>query len=218
MLAASAVVLLGLAFGLVQLTRSATQAAAPAPAHRAADTPATPVPTAAPAAPAAPPLAAAREPSPAAAPPRGRIAAPALPTLSPAPAGFARAELKRDANGHLVPIVPFQDLRAQIPRTDAPMKACIERAGVRASGKATLSFTVAARAGKLVVEATSVQDEDTLAAYPELLECMHRTANALVLDDKPIPELGTPIYVRRHIRLDNGVLAENSFFNFSYNP
>ena len=79
-------------------------------------------------------------------------------------------------------------------------------------------FTVATRNGQLAIEATSVQDEDTLAGFPELLDCMHRTAYALMLDNKPIPELGTPIYVRRHVRIDNGALAENTFFDFSYNP
>ncbi|HEX7840866.1 MAG TPA: hypothetical protein VF469_25485, partial [Kofleriaceae bacterium] len=105
-------------------------------------------------------------------------------------------------------------------RTDAAMKTCIERSGQRPTGKATLSFTVAARGGKLVIETTSVDDQDTLADYPDLLDCMHRTASALapVLAGKPIPELGTAIYVRRHVRLDSGALVDNSFFNFSYNP
>lgn len=98
------------------------------------------------------------------------------------------------------------------------MQACIERSGQLPTGKATLSFTVVAKHDKLVIDTTGVQDEETLAGYPELLACMHQTANALVLDGRAVPELGTPIYVRRHVRLDNGVLAEDSVFNFSYNP
>lgn len=141
-----------------------------------------------------------------------------VPELAPAPVGFGRPELKRDANGRLVPIIPVTELRAQIHHTDAAMQACIARSGQRPTGKATLSFTVAAKDGRLVVETTGVQDEETLTGYPELLECMHRTANALVLDGRPVPELGTPIYVRRHVRVEGGVLAENSIFNFSYNP
>src|SRR4029079_12597047 len=101
-------------------------------------------------------------------------------------------ELKRDANGHLVPIVTMKDLRAQIDRTTAPMQACIQRSGALPTGKATLSFTVATRNGQLAVETTGVQDDDTLAAYPDLLDCMHRTANALVLDGKPAPHAGPP--------------------------
>jgi hypothetical protein len=150
--------------------------------------------------------------------PRGPAALAARqPELAPAQAGFDR-ELKRDANGHLVPMIPVKELREQLAVTAAPMQACIERAGTHVTGKATLSFTVAARNKKLVIETTGVQDDDSLAAYPELLECMHQTANAFVLDGHPVPELGTPIYVRRHVRLDNGVLAENSIYNFSYNP
>jgi hypothetical protein len=110
-----------------------------------------------------------------------------------------------------------QELRDQLHLTDAPMKACIERSAKRPTGKATLSFTVAAKNNKLVID-TGVQDEETLAEYPDLLECMHQTAKVLVLDGYSVPELGTPIYVRRHVRLEDGVLAENSIFNFSYDP
>jgi len=209
-------VVLALGIGLFRLTRGDPPAPAPAAAIRAPAPP--PAPAALAAAPAAPPPAvrpgAARE-SLAATAPRGRFSAPAQPALG-APIGSR--ELKRDANGHLVPIVTMNDLRAQIHLTDGPMQACIQRSGALPTGKATLSFTVATRNGQLAVETTGVQDDDTLAAYPDLLDCMHRTATALVLDGKPIPELGTPIYVRRHVRLDNGALVENTFFDFSYNP
>jgi hypothetical protein len=49
---------------------------------------------------------------------------------------------------------------------------------------------------------------------------MHRTAGALapVLEGKPIPELGTPIYVRRRVQVDGGALVDNSYVNFSYAP
>ncbi len=217
-LAAAFVIVLALAIGLVWLTRSATQAAPPpAPVHR---------PTAIPEAPAgeppasgAPPIAT-REAHPAgdAITPRGPSAMSAKrPDLAPAQVSFSR-ELKRDANGRLVPIIPLNELRAQLHVTDAPIQACIERSGKRPTGKATLSFTVAASHDKLIIETTGVQDEDTLAGYPELIECMHQTAKLLVLDGYAVPELGTPIYVRRQVRLDNGVLAENSLINYSYNP
>jgi hypothetical protein len=209
-------VLLALAIGLVQLTRSVRDAPSPAPAPAAA-------PSAAPAAPAAPAPApgrtsAARErPAIPSAPSHG-AAPPRQPELAIAPRlGFSR-DLKRDANGHLVPVITMKELRAQVDRTDAPMKACIARSGQRPTGKATLGFTVAPMNGQLAIESTGVLDDDTLAAYPELVECLHRSAFALVVDGKPIPELGTPIYVRRHVRLENGELVENTFFDFSYNP
>jgi hypothetical protein len=215
-LVAGCIVVLALAIGLVQLTRSATQAAAPArPAHGPATSPQ--VPVADPVASGAPSIAA-RESPPAPTAPRAKLTMPGpRPELAPAPVSFHR-ELKRDANGKLVPIITVKELREQLHLVDAPMKACIERSGKRATGKATLSFTVAAKDNKLVIDTTGVQDEETLAAYPELLECMHQTANALVLDGHAVPELGTPIYVRRHVRVDDGVLAENSIFNFSYHP
>jgi hypothetical protein len=210
-------VLLALAIGLVQLTRSVREAPVPpAPAPTAAAV----APSAAPAAPAPPPgrTSAARE----------RPAIPSAPSHSAPPArqpelaiapqlGLSR-NLKRDANGHLVPIITMKELRAQIDRTDPLMKACIARSGQRPTGKATLSFTVAPMNGQLAIESTGVLDDGALAAYPELLECLHRSAYALVVDGKPIPELGTPIYVRRHVGLENGELVENTFFDFSYNP
>jgi hypothetical protein len=36
--------------------------------------------------------------------------------------------------------------------------------------------------------------------------------------DEPVPELGTPIYVRRLVRIEDGALAEDSIPSFSYNP
>jgi hypothetical protein len=214
-LAAVFVVVLALAVGLVQLTRSAPPAAPPRLGHR--PTPAVRAPDGEAPASGAPPTAA-REPHPVPTSPRRPVTTSVQPPeLAPAPAGFRRV-LKRDANGKLVPVVPVQDLRDQFAVTDAPMKACIERSGTRPTGKATLSFTVTAKDHKLVIETTGAQDEETLAGYPELLECMHQTAKVLALDGYAVPELGTPIYVRRHVRVEDGVLAENSIFNFSYNP
>jgi hypothetical protein len=213
-LAAGFFVVLALAIGLVRLTRSAPPKSMGGSGSEA------PTPEPAVAAPAAPPVRPieAREERPAPAAPRRSVGAPSKqPELAPAPVGFDR-ELKRDANGHLVPMIPVSELRAQLDRTDAAMKACLERAGPQATGKATLAFTVAAKNSKLVIESTTTLDEETLGGYPELLECMHRTAKLFALDGHPVPELGTAIYVRRHVRVENGTLAENSIFNFSYNP
>ncbi|HMG56058.1 MAG TPA: hypothetical protein VK601_21315 [Kofleriaceae bacterium] len=209
MLAVGFIVVLGLAIGLVQLTRGARPIPASPPSSRGA----APTPVAAsPGAPTAP------ESARVAIAPRGPAAAAAKqPGLPAAPVRFDR-ELKRDANGNLVPIIPAKELREQLPLSDAPMKACIERSGQHPTGKATLNFTVAAKDNHLFVATTGVQDEETLAAYPDLLECMHKTATVLLPEGRPVPELGTPIYVRRHVRIENGVLAENTIFDFSYHP
>lgn len=214
LLAAGIVVVLALAIGLVQMTHGAREAATPIAGSRpvararAAEPPA-----------ASEPSAAAPEPRPSAAAPRRQMTMPGKrPELAPSAPTSIDRELKRDANGNLVPVIPVKELREQLHLTEAPMKACIARAGKRVTGKATLSFTVAARNNKLVIETTGVQDEDTLAQHPELLECMHQTANVFSLEGRAVPELGTSIYVRRHVALENGALAENSIFNFSYNP
>lgn len=217
-LGAGFAVLLALAVGLVAATRGAGPEAAQLPA-RAPSAPAAPAPAAASPA-AAPPAAAAAREHPAAAAPRvhAQTAAP-RPELPAAGLGFHR-DLKRDANGHLVPIIPYTELRARLALTDAPMRACIQQSGQRPTGKATLAFTVAARGDRLVIESTAVDDQDSLGAFPELLECMHRTAGALapVLEGRPVPELGTPIYVRRKVQIDGGALVDNSYVNFSYSP
>jgi len=216
-LAGGFAILLALSIGLLQLTHSAPDAWEASAAVVAA-----PTPPAAPAAAAAPVAqiarsVAAREPRPVS-PVPGHVAMPDRPPELPAAHLSFKPELKRDANGKLVPIIAVQELRRLMPPIEAPMRACVERAGRGATGKATLNFTVAAKGGKLFVESTGVQDDETLAAYPELLDCMHRTANALVLDGRAVPELGTPVYVRRSVRVENGVLADDSLVNFSYSP
>jgi len=126
----------------------------------------------------------------------------------------------RDENGKLVPVINVRFLREEMARTTQPMQDCLAKAGVKATGTATLGFTVAQKNGKLVVESSGVLEDQTLAQYPDLLECMHQTATALqpVLDANKAPDLGTAIYVRRHVKLDNGAMVENSIFNFSYVP
>jgi len=206
-------VVLAMGVVLIVLTRSTTAASdQPPPPAPGAHTPvATTAPTA--------PIVTATPADAAPAPASGRIAPTRSPTLAPA-VEMTRRDVPRDENGHIVPIINVRELRAQMGRTDGPMKACVAKAAGAATGKATLTFTVAAKDHKLVVESTGVQDEETLAAYPELLECMHQTATALqpVLDQNAPANLGTAIYVRRHVRLDNGALAENSIFDFSYVP
>lgn len=209
------VALLVLVIGLFSLTRGgSTQAATPQPRPSIEEAPVVaPAPSgdgrvfrAAPAA---------KRERPAA--PRAAITNPEpLPQIPAGEPSFERAELKRDANGKLVPIMYVADLRAQNHMTDAPIKNCLERWGQRATGKATLSFTVAAQRGKLAIDTTGVQDEESLGGNPALLDCLHQTAYAFQLDGFPIPELGTPIYVRRKIRVENGELVENNIFDFSY--
>jgi hypothetical protein len=219
LLAAGFVVVGSLAVGLVRATHRATEAAASGSSRASAAASPAPAPAAIvePAASAAAPSAK-REPRPLAAGPHARTAKPeARPEVSPGPSSFKR-DFERDADGNIVAVLPVDRLREQIHVTDAPMRACIERSGQRPTGKATITFTVVARAHKLLIETTGVQDEETLAAYPALLDCMHQTAHAIVLDSYQVAELGTDIYVRRHVRLENGELVDNSIWNFSYIP
>lgn len=194
----------------------------PPPAAASRDRP-HPAPAAEPAEPEpkAPPVVATAKPAPPpAAPSRAPQAAPSRaeqPALSPS-VGFTAPELKRDANGKLVPMIAADQLREVLPRAAPAIKVCLDQVGRRPSGKALLNFTVTAVKNKLVIETTGVQDPDTLADYPDLIECLHQTANLLVLDAYPVPEFGTPIYVRRALRVENGALAEDAILNFSYNP
>jgi len=215
-LAGGFVVLLALMIGLARLTSGTPAPASPAPAA-AAPAPAPVIAAVEPVAPTVP-QSAAREvragPTPPRAPSSSTTKQPELPVVMPS----FRRDLKRDANGKLVPMIPVKDLREMLPLADAPMKACIERAGKGATGKATLNFTVGAKNNKLLIETTGVQDEETLTGFPDMLDCMHKTATLLLPPDRPVPELGTGIYVRRHVVVQNGALVEDSLFDFSYNP
>jgi hypothetical protein len=215
-LAGGFVILLALMIGLAQLTSGTPTpvTAAPAAAARPALTPA--IAAAEPIA-ASVPQSAAREVRTGPTPPRAPSSSAKQPEL-PVPLPSFRRDLKRDANGKLVPMIPVKDLREMLPLADAPMKACIERAGKGATGKATLNFTVGAKNNKLLIETTGVQDEETLAGFSDMLDCMHKTAMVLLPPDRPVPELGTGIYVRRHVVVENGALVEDSLFDFSYNP
>ena len=212
LLAIGAVVVVGLAIALFQLTRVDSPTAPPVSAPRVA----APEPPAHPEAPVATP---AHEPqpearTPTAAHPHAPDPIPTLPSLAMA---FMH-DVKRDENGKLVPIIAVSQLRAQLHLTTAPMQACLDASKDKPTGTATLAFTVAAKDKHLIIDSTSVDDDATLVAYPELLACLHQTASAFQLDDVAVPELGTPIYVRRHVKLEAGALVENSIFNFSYNP
>ncbi|HSR96781.1 MAG TPA: hypothetical protein VLM79_07025 [Kofleriaceae bacterium] len=215
-LASGFVVLLAMMIGLAQLTSGTP---APVPTAPAAAARPAPTPVIAAAEPVAPsvPQSAAREVRAGPTPPRAASSPtkqPELPFVLPS----FRREFKRDANGKLVPVISIYDLRDMLPHADAAMKACIERAGKGATGKATLNFTVGAKNNKLLVETTGVQDEETLAGFPDMLDCMHKTATLLLPPDRPVPELGSGIYVRRHVVVQDGALVEDWLFDFSYNP
>lgn len=211
LLVIGAVLVVGLAIALLQLARVDDPAVPPAPPRRVVTPEAPPVPDSPTAWPA---HEEARSPAVVAPHPHAPGPAPTLPSL---PIALAH-DVKRDANGKLVPIIAVSQLRAQLQVTTAPMQACLDGATQHPTGSATLAFTVAAKDKHLIIDSTSVDDVATLADYPELLDCMHQTAHAFQLDDVPVPELGTPIYVRRHVRLEAGALVENTIFNFSYNP
>jgi hypothetical protein len=211
-LIASFAVVLGLAIVILWLVRIGPSEAPAAPSSAGPSSPTTE--------PAPAPATVLEPPRPARSKPVGHaIAAPTAPRLDPAPA-TARREIPRDENGNFIPVINVRLLREQFARTDAPMIACLAREPTHPTGNATLAFAVAAKNGKLIIESTGVSDADTLAAYPELLLCMHQTANALALAlDQHVPaNSGATIYVRRHVRVDDGALSENTIFDFSYFP
>lgn len=213
MLVAGFAVVLLLALGLMSMVRDASPPAVATRAPERAE-PVAEAPAAAPeAAPARPAPVAAHKPRPTTSARRT-----AEPSLAPAATGYERAEMKRDENGHLVPMLSIAELRAMLPQTSASVAACLEAMGQRATGEAVLNFTIVAKDGKLAVESTGVQDEKSLANSPELLGCLHQSARALVLEGHPVPELGTAIYVRRSISIENGGLANDAIVSFSYNP
>lgn len=214
LLGAGFVVLVVLLVGLVQMTGSATESAPPPVRSVAAPAPAPVVePVAAPAPRPAP--VAAREPKPRA----PAIRAAPVPELAPATDdAISDGVLVRTPEGKLVPIFSVIALRPHMNLVAGAMNNCIEKSGQRPTGKATLSFTIGPKDNRIVIESSAVLDEETLAGNPELLQCMHQTAQAFapVLEGHAIPQYANPVYIRRDVRLDNGEIVEDSLRDFSY--
>jgi hypothetical protein len=108
-------------------------------------------------------------------------------------------------------------LRAQAKAVEPAVRECIDKAavaGARPSGDALLTYVVAKRGDKYLVEDTSFDDAKTTLAHEGLLECLHRTALGMTFVG--LPREAEALVVTRSVTVENGALTEYKHVGFSY--
>jgi hypothetical protein len=108
-------------------------------------------------------------------------------------------------------------LRAQAKAVEPLVRECVAKAtaaGQRASGTAMLTYVVAKRGDKFVVEDTSWDEDETTLAQGPLLECLHGTAKEMKFVG--LPRRSQALVVMRKVTVENGQVAEYKHVGFSY--
>jgi hypothetical protein len=199
LIGAGALVLVALVF-LQRAISSSEPAASPPPARTAEPAPAIEVaPAPAPAAPAQPaariaklaPLLSGRSSEPASA-----SAAPVLETDPSEPPGKPQR------------IASLVDIRVQISAVEPKINECLARSRGARSGAATLMFIVAPKdkESKTVIEAPSIEHDDTTIDDPQLVECMRDTALAMHF---AYAQGGQAVAAKRKVVIENGKLVSD---------
>jgi hypothetical protein len=178
---------------------SAEQSAAPAPAS--ASTPATGAPASR------------------AAPPRpGAVPVPGRRAIGPASSEPTAEEAPRPAvdDGQNLQFGSKQ-LHAQTRAVEPLVRECVDKAviaGTRPSGTALLTYIVAKKGDKLVIDHTGYDEEKTTLQHATLLECLHQTAKAMTFEG--LPRDAQEIYAARRVVLVDGKITEYKHVTFSY--
>jgi hypothetical protein len=105
-------------------------------------------------------------------------------------------------------------LRQKIAANKAQIAACVRASGSRPTGNATVTFIVADRAGKIVVEEADIDHDATTLQDATLLDCFPKATSAMQFDG--LPREADAIIVTRTIELDNGAVKSDRPSNFSY--
>jgi hypothetical protein len=82
------------------------------------------------------------------------------------------------------------------------------------SGNAVLTFIVAKRGDKYLVEDTGIDREKSSLQSEPLLECLHKTATSMKFVG--LPRDAEALSVDRRVKLENGALTEHKMIGFSY--
>lgn len=157
--------------------------------------------------------------------------APATRTPAPLPQARPRAEDSRPSQPNLAPIETANDdappgtmlntkglhfglphLREKITANAPHVIACIGSS--KPTGDATLTFIVAQRADKFIIEQSDADHEASTIKDEKLLECL-TTASAKIQIDG-LPREATAIYVTRILSLKDGAIADDKPLKFSY--
>jgi hypothetical protein len=106
-------------------------------------------------------------------------------------------------------------LREQTAAVDALVRQCVSNAASqKLSGNAVLTFIVAKRGDKYLVEDTGIDREKSSLQSEPLLECLHKTATSMKFVG--LPRDAEALSVDRRVKLENGALTEHKMIGFSY--
>lgn len=108
-------------------------------------------------------------------------------------------------------------LRAQAKAVEPLVEKCVEAetaAGALPTGKAMVTYVVAKRGDKFLVEDTGIDDENTTLHGDKLLECLRETARGMKFVG--LPREAEALVVSRSVTLEHGKIAEYKHVGFSY--
>ncbi len=149
--------------------------------------------------------------APSPAPERPAIAPPVLAPTTP-----NEDPIVYDDRGLALTVIDKPKLATALVSVDNKLRECIVKNGfTRGSGEAILRFIVAKhkdeKGARIVTESSSYEDEGTTIKDEKLLECMHKTAFDIVYP--PAPKVGIPIWAKRKVVIENGMLRANVLVN-----
>jgi hypothetical protein len=108
-------------------------------------------------------------------------------------------------------------LQTQTKAVEPLVRECVEKAAVtgdRSSGTAIVTYVVAKRGDKYVVEDPGTEPDKTTVQNDALLECLAGTAKAMKFEG--LPRGANEIYVTRKVTLEGGKLTDYKHVAFSY--
>lgn len=108
-------------------------------------------------------------------------------------------------------------LRAQTAAVEPLVQKCLDAevaAGRPPTGTAMLTYIVAKRGDKYVVEDTGVDEDKTTVQGEALLTCLRETSRAMKFEG--LPKSAEALTVSRRVSFERGKLTENKHVGFSY--
>lgn len=108
-------------------------------------------------------------------------------------------------------------LHAQNAAVEPLVRECVDNAiaaGQHPTGTAQLTYIVAKHGDKYEIEDTGVDYDNTTLKEDTLLDCLHKTANAMHFEG--LPRGAQALTVTRSLTLENGKLTEYKHLKFSY--
>ncbi|HEX5057896.1 MAG TPA: hypothetical protein VFV99_00995 [Kofleriaceae bacterium] len=140
------------------------------------------------------------------------MSAPAAPSVRPEDLPYSPAQHENEG-------IDFgaRQLKAQTAAVEPLVRECVDKAviaGQHPTGTAMLTYIVAQRGDKFVIETTSADGEKTTLPQEALVECLHQTAKAMKFEG--LPKGAHEIYAMRSVTIEDGKITEYKHVSFSY--